>query len=133
MGFDIINKCWLNYIIVYSSKLIDNTGDGSIPDSHQKNRNRESAAECRFRRNENCVFCHRVNCPDCNLYTLHRQSLRGTLLPVAFDAQRQEPTVILDWLQRAGNRKDIAEKCRRSVVGCLANNNTQLEPSIPEQ
>lgn len=47
MGFDIINKCWLNYIIIYSyQKLIDNTSDGSIPDSHQKNRNRESAAEC---------------------------------------------------------------------------------------
>lgn len=72
MGFDIINKCWLNYIIIYSSKLIDNTSDGSIPDLHQKNRNRESAAECRFRRNENCVLCHRVNCPDCDLHTLRR-------------------------------------------------------------
>lgn len=70
MGFDLINKCWLNYIIIYSSKLIDNTSDGSIPDSHQKNRNRESAAECR--RNENCVVCHRVNCPDCDLHTLRR-------------------------------------------------------------
>lgn len=70
MGFDIINKCWLNYIIIYRyQNLIDNTSDGSIPDSHQKSQNQESAAECRFSRNEICVLCHGVNCPDCDLHT----------------------------------------------------------------